>query len=986
VLDRQVVPIVLSQGVETKADPKVVVPGKLLDLENGTFDRPGRIQRCKGYVGIGTEIAQSGGGDVPAGRACGTLKDELLITDGATAYSQSQAGWVPKGVSEALRISTLPIVRNTYQQTTPDLAVHPDGITVATWEDSRGGARYSVFDTATGQAIVNDHALGVTASLPKPIALGNYVLIVYYEADGTDRICYLPISVRDPINPGAAVDLVTDPATATPLFDVVRLGGVSGSMFVAYVTSGSKVDAFYMTSTLIQSASVEVVGAAPTALGLFGDESDNLWVAYYETTTIYYSVWTFTLAAVLAETSITTSTDPVVNICGNCESGTTATVFFEINPAALGDSYELTYRATATIAGVASAAVFARSVGLASKAFWAAGRPHVLLTHDSALQSTYFLASDLDGTCHVVARLAPGLGNGLTTKIRLPEVCSVEDDVFDTVFLRTDRLISSGGTIFTQCGVQSVELDFTADQQMVELSDNLHITSGILQCFDGSSVFESGFHLFPEGITSTPSGSGGSIEAGTYQHCVVFEAMDNFGCLHRSAPSVPVSVTTTGSTSSIALVIPTLRLTSRIISISVVVYRTAVNQTVFYRLTSITSPLLNDTTVDTVSYTDTVADASIIGNEQLYTTGGEFENIAPPAPGAIAKYKNRLVVVDAENPGTLWYSKEAIQGVPIEFSDSFVKALPQGTTEGVAALVQMDDKLVLFDSQRAYIQYGDGWAADGSGDNLSIPQALPTASGCTNPKSLAVIPAGLMFQSEKGIQLLSRGLELQYVGAPVEAWNSDRVTSAQVIPLERQIRFTLDSGVALVYDYYVNQWSTFADHNAIDATVWNSAYTYLRPTGKVLQESQSVYGNDGAFSPVRLRTSWLSFAGLQGFQRVRRLVILGEHRSAHKIKVSIAYDFNPYATQEVDFDPGTLLDTPIYGDPGPYGTVSPYGGAFPLWQFRIHLERQKCQSIQILIEESQVPPYGEGLSLTALSFEVGVKKGARKMAAARSFG
>jgi hypothetical protein len=1004
-LDRQVVPIVLAQGVETKADPKAVIQGKLITLENGQFERPGSIRRHNGYEALpqtliepATEIdpmsmtdwgmltmgntARAVEAEATSGRCLGTLKDQLLKTDGVSAFAQSQAGWIDKGTCEALALSAAPVIRNTYQQTTQDMAAHPNGLTVYTWEDSRtaGTSRYSIFDSATGQPIVSDQLLGVTAVRPKPVAIGNYLLIVYHETDGADRLCYLPIPVTTPTTPLAVVEFASDPYTTTPLMDATMIGG---SLFVAYRTTGGTTKAVFVTPTLILGAAVTVAAVAPTAIGIWGDDDGNLWVAYYVGTTLWYSVWTFALSAMLPATSIATIADPVVNVCGVSPPGERVSIYYECDPAALGVDCEYVGVATVSATGVIyDNSVLVRSVGLASKAFWYNGRVHALVTHESTLQNTYFLIAGNT----VVAKLASGIGYGLTAKAILPEVCNPSTGIYETTYLRADRLITTDGTISTQCGVQQARFDFTAPQQSIELSDNLHLTGGILSIFDGVQTVESGFHLFPEDILATPSGTGGSMLAGTYQYRVMWEWMDNFGCLHRSAPSVPVSVTTTGTTSSVELVIPTLRLTAKSTPISVVIYRTLANQTVFLRITSITSPLLNLTTANTVSFTDTYVDTDIDGNEQLYTTGGELENIAPPAPGAIAKYKNRLVVVDAENPSSIWYSKEVIAGVPIEFNDALVKSIPQGTSDGITAMQQMDDKLILFDSERAYVQFGDGWAADGSGDNLTTPQAVPTASGCTLAKSLVVIPKGLLFRSEKGIQLLTRGLDLQYIGAPVEEWNNDTMTSVQAIPHSRQVRFTLDSGVALVYDYYVDQWAVRKNLSAVDSVIWENVFTYLQSDGKVVLETEGVFTDDGAFSPMKVRTSWLSFAGLQGFERVRRLLILGEYRSPHKITVDIAYDFDPEPKQSVTIDPGTLLDTPIYGDPDPYGTSSPYGGEYPLWQFRIHLERQKAQSIQITLTDSQVPPYGEGMTLTALTFEVGIKRGTRKMAAARSFG
>jgi len=80
------------------------------------------------------------------------------------------------------------------------------------------------------------------------------------------------------------------------------------------------------------------------------------------------------------------------------------------------------------------------------------------------------------------------------------------------------------------------------------------------------------------------------------------------------------------------------------------------------------------------------------------------------------------------------------------------------------------------------------------------------------------------------------------------------------------------------------------------------------------------------------------------------------------------------------------LATPNYGDDAFYGDTTPYGGSYPLYQFRLFMERQKCQAIQIGIEEVQDENYGEGLSLSAITFIVGAKRGTNKLPASRSFG
>ena len=49
-LRRDNFPINVGQGLDTKTDPKHVIPGKLLLLENGVFKKRGRIDKRNGHT------------------------------------------------------------------------------------------------------------------------------------------------------------------------------------------------------------------------------------------------------------------------------------------------------------------------------------------------------------------------------------------------------------------------------------------------------------------------------------------------------------------------------------------------------------------------------------------------------------------------------------------------------------------------------------------------------------------------------------------------------------------------------------------------------------------------------------------------------------------------------------------------------------------------------------------------------------------------
>jgi len=150
--------------------------------------------------------------------------------------------------------------------------------------------------------------------------------------------------------------------------------------------------------------------------------------------------------------------------------------------------------------------------------------------------------------------------------------------------------------------------------------------------YDGYQPVEHSYFVWPDSVEATFSDTGGfmavepdgATKTDAYYYQVCYEWTDNQGNLFRSAPSIPVAVTTTGSgtSGSVVLNIPTLRLTYKISSpVRIVVYRWSVANQTYFQVTSITAPIQNDLSVDYITYTDTLADASIVGNNIIYTTG-----------------------------------------------------------------------------------------------------------------------------------------------------------------------------------------------------------------------------------------------------------------------------------------------------------------------------------------------------------------------------
>ena len=165
--------------------------------------------------------------------------------------------------------------------------------------------------------------------------------------------------------------------------------------------------------------------------------------------------------------------------------------------------------------------------------------------------------------------------------------------------------------------------------------------------------------------------------------------------------------------------------------------------------------------------------------------------------------------------------------------------------------------------------------------------------------------------------------------------------------------------------------------------------------------------------PIKLTTGWLSFAGIQGYQRVYRMLLLGEYKSPHKLQIKVAYNYDNVWKQEKLIDVSGYTESYTFGGPlgdvfgspvstgdgtpnPPSGTESiAYGGKDNTqYQIRLNFGKQKCESIKIQILEVEganqqydtTDKPGPGFNLSNLSFLVGVKDGDYKIKQSRTFG
>lgn len=1006
-LQKQSATINFSNGLDTKSDPNQLPMGKFVSLENSIFDKLGQLTKRNGFKALASLP------DTTSSYVTTFSGNLTAIGQDLKAYASGLGTWQSKGVLSPLTLSTMPLIRSSTNQSYCDTAISPSGLVCTVFIDSTVVAstnlsinKYSVSDLSTGQNLIPPTQIvstfGTVSFSPKVFTLGNYFLVFFTSYNGSSyHLQYFSVNSYNPNVVGSVTDFSTSAGPrATTYFDGVV---ANNSLYVAWGNSSSTTSAnsinrllnkqtevvIASNSGFITSVTADLTGATPVLwAGMVTSSSTTKFrgdiVAFNQTLNTLFSAQRFVSSADLQA--------DLTNLTLAAQGGV-AQGYFEVANAYTYDANvptDFINKFTCTQAGVvtASASTLIRSLGLGSKAFLVGSSSYFLSSYQSPVQSSYFL---INSTGSVVSKLAYQNGGGYLTQ-GLPSVAISSTTARVSYLIKDlvqsvskDTNVSSANqsaNVYTQTGINLASFDFGTDKMVsVELGKNLNLNSGLTWGYDGSQITEQGFNLYPDSVEISNLLAVGSLSPQTYFYQATYEWTDYQGNLFRSAPSIPVSLVSSGSLSAVIVKVPTLRVTNKTVSQpKVVIYRWSTAQQSYYQVTSITLPITNSTTVDFITFVDRNSDKAILGNNLLYTTGGVLENTPAPPSDALDSFDNRLWAIDAEDKDLLWFSKPVLESTPVEFSDFqtiFVSpnAGAQGPTGPMKCLAPMDDKNIIFKKNAIYYVNGRGPDATGANNQYSEPTFVTGVVGSDNQNSIVMTPNGLMFQSDKGIWLLGRDLSTQYIGKDVEAFNSDKVLSAVTVPGTNQVRFTLQGGTTLMYDYFVGQWGTFSGIDGISSTIYQGLHTYIDSLGRVFQENPGSY-LDGA-NPVLLsfKTGFISLAGLQGYKRLYRMFMLGEYKTPHRLTMGIAQDYDSSILQLASIVPTNYSGT--WGSSSTWGSVSTWGGPSAREQWQISFKNQQCQSIQLSLNEYYDGRFGgtpgAGLTLSGISISAGMK-------------
>jgi len=996
----------LRFGLAEGVDPHQTPFGTLMTAENACWTRTGCLGKRQGTDTLTTNIV--GGGAISAAKRLVTRGSELAVIDGTSIYSYTAAGWVNRGRVPELGIEWTVATDTVTGIATCDSVPLPDGQLLETWVTGDpsatviGSLYYQIRELTTGAVVTGPTLVSTTAApLIRIVVSGSTWVLLW--SDGTGDLKTTTSTVTATLKTGA---------TASRL--VALDACVIGNEFVVAFTlaaGGIRLVRASFAATPVEQTTATVTGvtsALVLSVGITGAASETLYISWFDQTNQligFAAANPSTLAQTVAPSSVIAET----GLTSGCvtlarTSSTTCLLVFGM----WSDSREAGTTRTVSItnAGVKTVGqntIFMRPLSrpfemggrwycvLATDGESVSGLPYVVTTSDT------FLADVTPGGVATepfrqVGKIDTLIG-GSWSRGWVTTASAVSSD-WTTISLGYQSMISSD-VRGVQQAVRTLRVtrgsELPADMwRNVELGGEAAIAAGVPASYDGTEAIGYGFPHGPyvDWANLDFFASGGSMASGDYLYSVVAERRSGANVLHRSPVGLSVSAeNVTGPDGRVEVPIVSVRLGHATrMPAHFPIYRSVVDGSIAQRIAVVPSYMtvvdegLSDVTsvvIDT-NNDNGIGDGTLIlsARPALYTSGGELEDCQPPSSLTLALHQSRLWSLSGDHT-TLWFSKDASSnpGVAPGFHPTTILTFDKP----VVALAPLDDKLIVYSESSFWMVLGQGPTPNGQNASYEIA-SVQTDVGCINPRSLVSMPDGHMFQSARGIYLLTRDMGLAWIGRPVKDKLAayPRITSAVLVATRNEIRFTTSNtggteSIVLVYNYVEKQWTTsryavggVAGAPIADACMFGGVWTFVTTSGVVVRESTTTFLDGSTWVPLTIETAWNNAAGPLAFQSVRRFAVEGVSNSNHDLTILVGFDNDPSYAQTRTFAAGT-----------------PVTSIGPLEECTISIgTRRKCRAIRFKIQDATPTSpgtypvgTGEGPSFDMIGVEVGIKKG-----------
>lgn len=446
--------------------------------------------------------------------------------------------------------------------------------------------------------------------------------------------------------------------------------------------------------------------------------------------------------------------------------------------------------------------------------------------------------------------------------------------------------------------VNIMELVFGGAGQAVEYNSELLMPGALTTSFTGLDFAEQGVSMAPEQPTATAStGTATLTVGGQYTYVLVFEYTDVNGRRIRSAPSIPLQKTLTGTQNHISLSVLTNQMTNRS-NLTIAIYRNAIvagaPTSTHYKISNDLNPLINsfDSATPFVTFDDTVTDTQALSGEELYTDLGFSPRDPAPACSSFCVFENRVFGIGPDN--SVWFTGEANDTDPLWFNaDTHRFFMP--TTDELVRIEGMDGRLFLFCRNSIWFVPGGRWpTANGANSGMEAPTKYGFSNGCTGWTK--PIKDGIAYASSAGgVWMITRGGENVQLGSNVTDDFAGQTVSGIAVDSAQRVAFALagTSRVQMVYDQVSKVWSKWTAKTDVllNHTV-RGRFAYVDNTSLRIQTANIWYDDDYAGVPewyTLTASAPFSLMNFKGAKRVWEFMLSGERKADHTLTVSATY-------------------------------------------------------------------------------------------------
>lgn len=1012
----ELVQLPFARGIDEGADPKGLAAGTPITLDNCYHDKLGRLVKRPGVSALAATILS--GGSISTGERIVTDGERLAIFDGEKLYSYSDtlAKWQAVDRPSPLTVRSRPLIDCTRSVKAVDI-VAKGNLLLTFYEAGTLSTPYLYAEVRrldTGE-IVKSAEYVATGSNPR-VLLGTDETTAYLLWSnsggelmwGTMVMSTLAITVQSALTASAA---------ASTLFDAV-LYSVSGTdrIFTIYCLAAGASRVRLESWNVSSGASVNTATVAGTEITgcCIATNGTNVHALYGGNSLVRLVTTDMTMGSAVGPTTIDASAEGAGFVAVHSATEILAGWFREDGFATEGKRLTTALYSVAAHAQTASSVRRTFGVTVPSKPWQINSRwytavatylyPYSLVDYSAAPQASVVIlevetAASLTGTTNGthphVATLENQTGwfpNTLTitpAAMIMKPATAAAGSVYLPAAYRNLEQVHAWAVVPIGFNLHTITVGDEAWGQTATVGKAALGASAAPFWWDGATAMPYGFVHAPI-ILSAADTAGGSMAVGTYGYLTHYGWRDANGMLHRSPVSPSKSEATAGGNLSIAVSVSTSSVSSKqrasfgsaaASPVWVLPYRTEVGGSIYYRLTyePQSNVLFSDPQTDDVTITDTVADGAIASGialsamPQIYTASGALDDVCPPAALAALSHLDRAWLLAADGH-TVWATKNISDDPTV--APGFNEALTTYFAAPKTCLGALSGAVVVMGEDSIDLITGTGPDATGSG--AWGQQGVQTDLGCTSPRSLATIPQGLVYQSRRGIEMLTTGLTIEWIGEAVrdQLETYPNVTSAVVVSDKRQVRISVvndaeDDGVVLVFDYGRNAWSVW-DYGfaVVDAAMIGNVYTLLRSSGIVYRES-STSSRDGTTYVSMGADVVVTTSGPNAWQRLKHVQLLGTSVTPHALTMKIKRDFATSYEYEKTFASATEAT-----DVG------------PLEKVRITLPTQKGQGFVVRIEDSapdsdDTSDAGSGPILESLALWVQRRPGLPRVSASR---